>query len=68
MDEELIPLREVMKRTGRRRSAIYDDINKGRFPKPVRLGKRSSRWVASEVAEWINDRIRERDKQLQEKQ
>ncbi len=33
----------------------------GKFPKPVKLGLNSNAWIASEVDEYIDGRIAERD-------
>lgn len=60
--ETLLPRREVERRVGLGRSAIYERMANGTFPKPVKLGT-SSCWVESEVAEWIAARIAERDQQ-----
>lgn len=40
----------VERETGDRRSTRYERIDKGLFPKPVKLGPRSVGWPASEVA------------------
>lgn len=56
----LLPLVEVENRVGLRKTAIYDAIDRDEFPKPVKLGT-TSRWVESEIDEWIDARIRERD-------
>ena len=37
----LLRIREVIARTGRTRSRIYDDMSKGDFPQPVKIGGRS---------------------------
>lgn len=51
----LLPLSEVMGRVGLRKTAIYDMIRGGAFPKPCKLGA-TSRWVESEVDAWIKER------------
>jgi len=58
----IIRLPKVILRTGKSRSTIYSDIQKGRFPRPVRLGARSAGWIENEVALWILGRIRERER------
>lgn len=63
MDDAILRRREVEKRTGLCRSAIYNGIAQGTFPKPIRIGPRSSGWVASEISAWIAERVRERDAQ-----
>jgi len=57
----IIRLPEVTNLTGISRSNIYDHIKKGKFPKQINLGARSVGWVESEVQEWIQQRISERD-------
>ena len=59
----LIKLPEVKSRTGNSKSHIYDLSKKGLFPKPVKLSAHSSAWVESEVDQWIDDRIAERDQE-----
>lgn len=49
--------KEVEARTGMKRSTIYDYVQKGEFPSPVRLGSRSVAWIESEVNEWIDEQI-----------
>ena len=43
------------------RSEIYRRIAAGNFPAPIKLGERSSAWVASEVDAYIESRIAARD-------
>jgi prophage regulatory protein len=57
----LMPLTEVIYMTGLSRPEIYRRIarsvaNGGGFPRPVKLG-RTSRWVQSEVSDWIAAQI-----------
>lgn len=64
MKNTLIKLNNVMAITGVSRSHIYALAQKGLFPKPVKLTVRSSAWVASEVQEWIDTRIAQRDMEV----
>jgi len=57
----LLRLPQVIDRTGLSRSYIYDGIAKGSFPRPVKITPRTSAWVESEVQEWIDRRIADRD-------
>lgn len=43
----------ICKSIGLSRSNIYQKIQNGAFPEPIKLG-RSSRWLASEIFEWVN--------------
>jgi prophage regulatory protein len=61
MSDSIIRLPEVEKRTGFKRTAIYQKAKAGQFPKPVKLGERSSGWLASEIEAWIQARVQDRD-------
>lgn len=49
----LLRLPEVIDRVGLRRSAIYQRMSEGRFPKSRSLGPKCTVWVEAEVEEWI---------------
>lgn len=49
----LLRLPDVMERVGLRRSAIYQRMNEGRFPKCRTLGPKCSVWVEAEINAWI---------------
>ncbi|MBC2670606.1 helix-turn-helix transcriptional regulator [Novosphingobium piscinae] len=49
----LLRLPEVMARVGLRRSAIYQRMSDGRFPKARSLGPKCAVWVEAEINAWI---------------
>ena len=49
----LLRLPEVMDRVGLRRSAIYQRMSEGRFPKSRSLGAKCAVWVEAEINDWI---------------
>ena len=55
----IIRLKDVMARTGMRRSWIYRECsaNPSRFPKPIKIGPRASGWDAAAVDAWIAARL-----------
>jgi prophage regulatory protein len=53
MPERLLRLPDVLQRTGLSRTSLYRLAAAQRFPKPVKIGLRSSAWRQSEVSEWI---------------
>jgi len=57
----LLRISEVRRLTGLSDSAIYRAVQRGAFPRPLKLSERSSAWVESEVRGWIAARISERD-------
>lgn len=51
----LLRLPEVMARVGLKRSAIYQRMSEGRFPKSRSLGPKCAVWVESEINAWITE-------------
>jgi prophage regulatory protein len=49
----LLRLPEVMARVGLRRSAIYQRMSEGRFPRSRSLGPKCAVWVEVEINAWI---------------
>ena len=55
---KFLRLPEVQNRTGKSRSAIYQGVNNGTFPKPIKLGgPRAVGWIESEVEAYIQECI-----------
>ena len=50
-----------MQATGKSRSAIYQEIKDGRFPKPVKIGPRAIAFVEDEIAAYNDALIAKRD-------
>ena len=57
----MMKLKEVQKKTGLSRSTIYAYIDKGMFPKQVKLGERCVAWIDEEVVAWLDARVLARD-------
>ena len=53
--QRLLRLPEVMHRVELKRSAIYQRLSEGRFPKSRSLGPKCAVWVESEVEKWVSD-------------
>jgi prophage regulatory protein len=56
-DIRIMRRKEVQAVTGHSRSNIYLLMAKGEFPKQVKLSERSVGWVASEIQEYLQNRI-----------
>ena len=54
---------EVTRTTGIPRSTRYEMIERGEFPKPIKLSERSVAWSAAEISKWQRQRIEARDTQ-----
>ena len=63
---QLLSIKDVGHYTGLSRSTIYEMVNEKSdrydptFPKKVQLTQVRVVWVASEIAEWINEKIEAR--------
>ena len=55
----LIKLPQVIDVVTLSRSQVYALVAKKEFPAPIKLGKRSTAWLESEVHEWIETRTAE---------
>lgn len=56
LDDQLVDMRFITKLTGLTDKWFYKLIKDGLFPRPIKLG-RSSRWLKSEVENWLQERI-----------
>ena len=57
----LMKLPEVKELTTFSSATIYRLINKGEFPKQIKLSERSSAWSLEEVYSWIEEKKDARD-------
>lgn len=55
-EHNILRLPEVMKKTGLSRSTIYAYIDRGEFPKPIKIGLRAVGWHEHEINQWIEAR------------
>ncbi|MNW18653.1 Prophage CP4-57 regulatory protein (AlpA) [compost metagenome] len=54
-------MHQVCEMCGLSRSAIYGRIKLGLFPAQVQLGPKSVAWLASDISNWMRDRIAARN-------
>jgi prophage regulatory protein len=55
--DRLLRLPEVQRLTGLSRSAIYQQMQGGIFPKSVKTGPRAASWSEASIQAWIADRL-----------
>lgn len=55
-EDRLIRLPEVLRLTGMCRSALYNQMALGQFPRSIKIGPRAASWSAKEVRVWIAQR------------
>jgi prophage regulatory protein len=54
MTKKIIKLHDVKELTTFSSSTIYRLASQGRFPKPIKIAERSSRWIEQEVLDYID--------------
>ena len=50
---QILRRRQLEEQLGLSRSAIYQMVADGLFPKPIKLGRRAVGWRADEVENWL---------------
>ena len=53
----ILRLRAVLERTGLSRSTLYRKIERGTFPRQVRISERCIGWRESELERWLRNPI-----------
>ncbi|TNC61832.1 helix-turn-helix transcriptional regulator [Rubellimicrobium roseum] len=56
MIEKHLNRREVEEIVGLSRASIYRLMERGEFPRPVRVTSKAVRWPESSIAQWIVER------------
>ena len=53
MDDRLMRRSQVEEIAGLSRSSIYRRMQKGEFPRPVKIGSTAVRWKESDIFAWL---------------
>jgi len=56
--DRVLRMKDLQIKTGKKKSSIYQMINEGAFPRPLKLGERARGWRESEIDAWISKRER----------
>ena len=57
---KLLKLPQVREITQFSTATIYKLMAKGKFPKQIKIAERSSRWIESEIMDFITEKMEER--------
>lgn len=57
----LLRLKQVEEKTGLKRSQIYLYMKNCSFPRSIKIGPSSVAWLESEIDEWINIKLGDRE-------
>ena len=55
--QAILRRRQVEARTGLSKSSIYLAIQRGEFPRPIKIGKRAVGWIECDIDAWMQERI-----------
>lgn len=55
--ERLLRLPEVMSRTGKSRTSVYNSVKNGTMPAPIKFSRRFTAWTESSIDAWIAQAI-----------
>lgn len=58
MQETILRKRAVLAKIGMGPTWLHEEVKRGQFPQPVRLGTRAVGWKLSEVNAWLANRER----------
>lgn len=61
VSDSILRVRQVMAACGKSRSAIYKDMQKGLFPRQIKITGRACGWSRNEIEAWLEQRKRARD-------
>ena len=57
MTDVFLRIKDVLQKTGLKRSSLYRLIKKGEFPNQIEIGPRARAWSGSSVTQWMNERM-----------
>ena len=57
---QVLRMKDVIKKTGLSRSAIYNFVASNSFPRPIKLGVKAMGWADSEIDDWILSKMADR--------
>ena len=57
---KLLRKRELLQDIPIGESTLYDEISRENFPRPIKVGRRASAWIKSEVDTWLAQKTSQR--------
>ena len=64
MSKKLLKATEVALYINTCKSQVYKLVQQGRFPKPIKIGKRGSAWFQSDIDSWFESKAKEREMEV----
>ena len=63
--KKIVKINAVKQQTHLSVASIYRLAKQGDFPKQMKLGVRASGWLQSEIDDWIQSRLNDRDSNIE---
>ena len=63
--KNIVKINAVKQQTHLSVASIYRLAKQGDFPKQMKLGVRASGWLQSEIDDWIQSRLNDRDSKIE---
>ena len=63
--KKIVKINAVKQQTHLSVASIYRLAKQGDFPKQMKLGVRASGWLQSEIVDWIQSRLNDRDSKIE---
>jgi len=63
--KKIVKINAVKQQTHLSVASIYRLAKQGDFPKQMKLGVRASGWLQSEIDDWIQSRLNDRDSKIE---
>lgn len=60
----ILKLHEVAELLKVCKSQVYNLVKQGYLPKPIKIGKRGSGWLQSDIDSWFKSKIEQRDEEV----
>ena len=62
--QKLLKLFQVAEQLNVCKSQVYNLVKQGYLPKPIKIGKRGSGWLQSDIDSWFKSKIEERETEV----
>ena len=62
--QKLLKLFQVAEQLNVCKSQVYNLVKQGYLPKPIKIGRRGSAWLQSDIDSWFKSKIEQRDEEV----
>ena len=62
--QKLLKLFQVAEQLNVCKSQVYNLVKQGYLPKPIKIGRRGSAWLQSDIDSWFKSKIEQREEEV----